>query len=64
MSAAENNKDEANALNESEYEETVMTYGPGKVPMYVIAVWTVAMIGLAAYFISYGMPDLSAWGSP
>lgn len=65
MSAAESKKaDGPKALSESEYEATTMTYGPGKVPLYVVALWAVVLIGLAVYFISYGMPDLSAWGSP
>ena len=63
MSAAES-KDDSNALMESEHDETLMTYGPGKVPILIIAIWAVAMVSLAAYFITYGMPDLSAWGSP
>jgi hypothetical protein len=63
MSAAES-KDDSKALTESEYDETLMTYGPGKVPIFIIAIWAVAMVSLAAYFITYGMPDLSAWGSP
>jgi hypothetical protein len=54
----------APAFMESEHEATLMTYGPGKVPIYVIAVWAVAMVSLAAYFITYGIPDLSAWGKP
>ena len=63
MSAGES-KDDSKALMESEYDETLMTYGPGKVPIVIIAVWAVAMVSLAAYYITYGMPDLSAWGSP
>jgi hypothetical protein len=43
---------------------TEMTYDHGGAPRVVIAVWAVALLALAAYFIGYGLPDLSAWGSP
>ncbi len=44
--------------------ETVMTYGHGGFPKYVMAVWVIFLIGYAVYFYWYGLPDLSAWGSP
>ena len=49
---------------ERDHAATKMTYDHGGAPGIVIAVWAVALLGLAAYFISYGVPDLSAWGSP
>ncbi len=44
--------------------ETKMTYGHGGFPKYVMAAWVCFLVGSAAYYYTYGLPDLTAWGSP
>ncbi len=44
--------------------ETLMTYGHGGFPRYVMAAWVCFLIGYAIYFYTYGWPDLTAWGRP
>ena len=60
--------EEADAADERAFaegnHETVMKYGHGGVPMYVIAPWVCLIIGYVAYFYRYGWPDLAAWGIP
>lgn len=44
--------------------QTVMTYGHGGFPKYIMAIWVAFLVGYAIYFYVYGLPDLTAWGSP
>lgn len=44
--------------------QTVMTYGHGGFPKFIMAVWVCFLVGYAVYFYVYGLPDLTAWGSP
>ncbi len=41
-----------------------MIYDHGKLPLYVAAIWLTVSVGLVAYYIGYGLPDLEQWGSP
>jgi hypothetical protein len=44
---------------------TKMAYDPtGKMPFLVTVVWVCALVGLAAYTMTYLFPDLGRWGKP
>jgi hypothetical protein len=54
----------AGVLVEAAFAATRMTYGEGKAPIYVTAVWLVVVAGLATYMVVYLFADLAAWGAP
>ncbi len=51
-------------LVESDYRETRMDYGHGKLPLYVAAAWGLLLLGYVSYMVVYAAPDLSIWGMP
>jgi hypothetical protein len=60
MSDAENKE----PLVEGDHE-TRMAYQEGtRMPLYVMAVWACAMIGLGIYFFLHYLGDLQKWGRP
>ena len=64
MNAAANEARDQDALVETEVSETKMTYGEGKLPWLVVAVWVCALSGLGVYLASYLIPELALWGRP
>ncbi len=50
--------------SDADTHETVMTYGHGTMPKFVLLIWTTFLVSFAIYMFKYFLPDLSLWGKP
>jgi len=46
---------------ERDDHETRMTFGPGKVPIYVVLAWAGLLVAYFIYMVAYALPDLKTW---
>lgn len=56
--------DRALVESDTDTHETMMTYGHGKLPKFVLLIWTTFLVSFAIYMVKYFLPDLSLWGKP
>jgi len=54
-------EDAVESLQGEEPGSEHLSYEGNDLPWYVVALWVVSMISLAAYTVTYYLPDLNLW---
>jgi hypothetical protein len=62
MSASESDREPEHYVEHDE-RETRLSYGGGKVPLYVGLLWLVFILTYVGVMVALALPDLRAWSS-